>query len=57
MPELTANNVDLDQTPRSSASDLGLRCLLMSLLRDTRLKWVKSSPYFGAFSKIFAGCA
>ena len=30
-----------DQTPRSAESDLGLHCLLMSLLWDTRLKWVK----------------
>ena len=30
--ELNANSVDPDQTPRSAASDLGLHCLLMSLL-------------------------
>ena len=33
-------NVDPDQTPRSAASDLGLQCLQMSLLWDTRHKWV-----------------
>ena len=31
-----ANSVDPDQTPRSAASDLGLQCLLKSLLWDTR---------------------
>ena len=36
--ELNANSVDPDQTPRSAASDLGLRCLPMSLLQDTRHK-------------------
>ena len=36
-----ANSVDPDQTPRSAASDLGLYCLLMSLLWDARLKWVQ----------------
>ena len=40
MSELKANSVDPDQTPRSAASDLGLYCLPVSLLRDTRLKWV-----------------
>ena len=29
--ELEANSVDLDQTPRSAASDQGLHCLQMSL--------------------------
>ena len=43
MPVLNANSVDLDQTPRSAASDLGLYCLSMSLLWDARLKWVKST--------------
>ena len=27
--------------PHSAASDLGLRCLLMSYKKDTRLIWVK----------------
>ena len=39
---LKANCVDTDQTPRSAASDLGLRCLPMSLLWCTRHKWVKA---------------
>ena len=32
--DFNANIVDLDLTPRSVASDLGLKCLSMSLLRD-----------------------
>ena len=39
-PLINANSVDPDQTPRSAASDLGLRCLPKSLLRDARHKWV-----------------
>ena len=35
-----ANNGDPDQTPRSTASDLGLYCLPMSHKRDTKLIWV-----------------
>ena len=38
--ELNANSVDPYQTPSSVASDLGLHCLLMSLIWDDRLKWV-----------------
>ena len=37
----SANSVDPDQTPRSAASDLGLRCFSMSFLWDARLKLVK----------------
>ena len=33
-----ANSVDSDQMPRSAASDLGLHCLPMSLLWNTRHK-------------------
>ena len=32
IPVFNANSVDLDQTPRSVASDLGLHCFPMSLL-------------------------
>ena len=39
--ELNANGVDSDQTPCSVASDLGLHCLPVSYLWDSRLKWVK----------------
>ena len=38
-----ANSADPDQTQHSAASDLGLHCLPMSHLWDTRLKWVKEA--------------
>ena len=38
-----ANSVDPDQAPRSAVSHLGLHCLPLSLLWDTRYKWVKTS--------------
>ena len=41
MAELFANSGDPDQTPRSAASDLGLHCLPITLLRVSRLQWVK----------------
>ena len=41
MAKLFANSGDPDQTLRSMASDLGLHCLLITLLRVSRLKWVK----------------
>ena len=37
-----ANSVDPDQTPCSASSDLGLRCLPMSLLWNARHKWVNT---------------
>ena len=43
MSVFNANSVDTDQTPRSAASDLGLHCLQLSLLWDTRYKRVKTS--------------
>ena len=43
MAKLFANSGDPDQTLRSAASDLGLHCLLITLLRVSRLQWVKSS--------------
>ena len=39
-----ANSGDPDQTPRSAASDLGLHCLSITLLRVSRLQWVKFKP-------------
>ena len=36
-----ANTVDPYQTPHNMASDLGLYCLRMTLLRVSRLEWVK----------------
>ena len=41
MAKLFANSGDPDQTPRSTASDLGLHCLPVTLLRVSRLQWVK----------------
>ena len=38
IPLFIAYSVNPDQTPRSAASDLGLRCLLMSRLWDTKHK-------------------
>ena len=43
MAELFANSRDPDQTPRSAASDLGPDCLPVTLLRVSRLQWVKGS--------------
>ena len=40
MAKLFANSGDPDQTPRSAASDMGLRFLLITLLRVSRLQWV-----------------
>ena len=40
MAKLFANSGDPDQTPRSVASDLGLHCLPVTLLRVSRLQWV-----------------
>ena len=39
--KLFANSGDPDQTPHSAASDLGLHCLPNTLLRVSRLQWVK----------------
>ena len=47
MAYLSANSGDPDQTPRSAASDLGLHCLPINLLRVSRLQWVKSLVSFG----------
>ena len=43
MTKLFANSGDPDQTPRSAASDLGLNCLRITLLGDSRLQWVKTA--------------
>ena len=40
MAKLFANSGDPDQTPRPAASDLGLHCLPITLLRVSRLQWV-----------------
>ena len=43
--ELFANSGDPDQTPRSAASDLGLHCLQINLLRFSRLQWVNGNEH------------
>ena len=40
MAKLFANIGDPDQMPRSAASDLGMHCLPVTLLRVSRLQWV-----------------
>ena len=40
MAKLFANSGDPDQTPHSAASDPGLHCLPLTLLRVSRLQWV-----------------
>ena len=40
IPVFKANNVDPDQIPRSTASDLGLHRLSMSILWDSMHKWI-----------------
>ena len=42
MAKLFAINGDPDQTPHSAASNLGLRSLSITLLRVSRLQWVKA---------------
>ena len=41
MAKLFANSEDPDQMPHSVASDLGLHCLSVTLLRASLLQWVK----------------
>ena len=43
--ELYANDVDHDRTPCSAASELGLHCLLMSLLWDAGLELVDEANW------------
>ena len=42
MDVLFANSEDPDQTSHSAASDLGLHCLPITLLRVSGLQWVKA---------------
>ena len=39
---MLAITVDPDQTPHYVASDLGLHCLPMTILRVSELDWVKN---------------
>ena len=41
MVKLFANSGDPDPTPHSVVSDLGVHCLPITLLRVSRLQWVK----------------
>ena len=43
---MQANSGDPDQTPHSVASDLGLRYLPMSHIKDARHIWVKNAIIF-----------
>ena len=45
IPVINANSTDIDHTPRSVASDVGLHCLPMSLLWDTGHIWVSIFLY------------
>ena len=45
MAKLFANSGDPDQMLHSVASDLGLHCLPSTLLRVSRLQWVKFRNY------------
>ena len=49
---------DADQTPRSSASDLGLHCFPMSHKKVTRLIWVNTIPVYNleALLTILSSC-
>ena len=40
MAKLLANSGDPDQMSHSAVSDLGLHCLLITILGVSRLKWV-----------------
>ena len=45
---MVANNVDPDQTPHDVASDLGLHCLSLTLLRVSRQEWASRRTDFYA---------
>ena len=45
MVELFANSGYPDQAPRSAASDLGLHCLLITLLSVSRLQWINKELF------------
>ena len=52
MAKLFANSRDPDQTPHSAASDLGLHCLPITLLRVSRLQWVQFHVTIIVFVKL-----
>ena len=53
MVELFANSGDPDQMPYFVASDLGLHCLPITLLRVSSLQWINWNVLFP--SKVFSG--
>ena len=57
MAKLFANTGNPDQTPRSAASDLGLHYLPVTLLRVSRLQFVRSFDLrlFGFVCFLFQG--
>ena len=56
MPKLFANSGDPDQTLCSAASDLGLHCLPITLLRVSRLQWVNTICKLFAKQEIHMKC-
>ena len=46
MAKLFANSGHRDQTPHSAASDMGLYCFQITLLKVSRLKWVNVIKMF-----------
>ena len=45
MAKMFSNSRDPDQMRHSVASGLGLHCLLVTLLRVSRLKWINNNCY------------
>ena len=54
MAKLSANSGDPDQTSRSAASDQGLHCLPVTLLRVSRLQWVNTLPFLQIYNTVMA---
>ena len=54
MAELFANNGDPDQTPHSAVSDLGLHCLLITLLQVSLLQWVNLQELYPTILSVIA---
>ena len=52
MVKLFTNSGDPVQTPHSAASDLGLHCLSITLLRISWLQWVKPPKWFLCFHSL-----
>ena len=56
MAKLFANSGEPDQMPHSAASDLGLRCLPITLLRVSLLQWFNNiSTHMGHFVSSLGG--